>query len=135
VAGSDHPGSSAQGDARGAFLVRDMLDDAIRSRDRRRLGRVTELELELGPDNSLRVTYVLLGVEAHVGRIAHPLRRFLARFLKGRFEKRVPVSEIEEIGPTVRLRGMATDYDLDSGDRWVARKLLRFIPGNGGPVE
>ena len=40
----------ADSHAEGAYLVRDVFDDAIRSRDRRRLGRVVDIELELSDD-------------------------------------------------------------------------------------
>lgn len=118
-----------------SYLVRDVLDEALRSRDRHRLGRVADIELELGPHGTMRATYLLLGVETHLGRLSHRVSRFAHRFLHGRFEKRVAVGEVEELGPTIRLRGGAADYDLDSGDRWVARHILRFIPGNGGESE
>jgi hypothetical protein len=115
-----------------AYLVRDVLDEAIRSRDRRRLGRVADIELVLSADGTLRATNLCLGVETHLRRLSRRVSRFAHRYLRGRFEKSVGVGEVEELGPTVRLRGMASDYDLDSGDQWVARKILRFIPGNGG---
>lgn len=119
----------------GALLVRDILDNQIRSRERRRLGRVGDVELAFDDDGGVRLASIVLGPEALAGRISARLRRALRRLLGGRFERRVSVDEIDELGPTVRLRGRASAYDLDSGDRWVARNILRFIPGNGGPPE
>jgi hypothetical protein len=119
----------------GGLLVRDILDGQILSMDRRRIGRVADVEAEIGEDGRLRLTNLVIGPEALAGRISHRLQRLFHRALKGRFEQRVPVSEIEELGPTVRLRKLAERYDLDSGDDWVALHILRFIPGNGREHE
>jgi hypothetical protein len=51
--------------------------------------------------------------------------------LRGRFEHRIDVSEVEEIGPTLRLRGRADGYDVGGLDRGIIRRFLRFIPGSG----
>jgi hypothetical protein len=65
-----------------------------------------------------------------VGRIGSCLRPLAHLLLRGRFEHRIPVAEIEDVGPTVRLRGTAEEYGLDRSDRWLAEHILRFIPGS-----
>ena len=65
-----------------------------------------------------------------MGRVGSRLRPLAHLLLRGRFEHRIPMAEIEDVGPTVRLRGTAEEYGLDQSDRWLAEHILRFIPGS-----
>src|SRR5829696_9045 len=125
------PDRSAPESGTGALLVRDVMDSQLESSDGRRIGRVGDLEAELSPDGRLRVTAVLVGPQVLLGRLSFRLREPADRLLRGRFLQRVAIEEVEETGPTVRLRGRADDYTTDRGDRWVAERVLRYIPGHG----
>ena len=122
---------SAPGRSTGALLVRDVIDSQLQSSDGRRIGRVGDLEAELSPDGRLRVTAVLVGPQVLLGRLSFRLREPADRLLRGRFLQRVAIEEVEETGPTVRLRGRGGDYTTGQGDRWVAERVLRYIPGHG----
>lgn len=113
------------------LTMRDVIDGQLESADGRRLARVADAEAEWRADGSLWVTDLLVGPEAHLGRVGTPLRSLGQRLLRGRFEHRIPVSEVEELGPTVRLKGRSSDYPLQGMDDWIVRRILRFIPGNG----
>src|SRR5215212_2513358 len=116
--------------ADGMLLVRDVLDAQLETADARRVGRVADL-LATWDEDGLHVCEILVGPQPLAGRVSYRLRTLAMRLLADRFLKRVAITEVEEVGPTVRLRDEAARYDLDSGDRWVAEHILRFLPGNG----
>jgi hypothetical protein len=74
--------------------------------------------------------HLVVGPEELSGRVASRLRHVAHLLLCGRCDHRIPVAEIEDVGPTVRLRGTAEEYGLDRADRWFAEHILRFIPGS-----
>ena len=109
----------------------DIMDMQLESSDGRPSGRVADIEAELRDDGALVLTQLVVGPEALSGRVASRLRPLAHRLLRGRFDHRIPVTEIEDVGPTVRLRGTAEDYGLGRSDRWIAEHILRLIPGSG----
>ncbi len=113
------------------MTMRDMIDAQIESADGRKLGRVADIETRRAADGTLHAAALLLGPEAQLGAVSARLRGLLSRLLKGRFDHRIDVAEIEEVGPTVKLRQRADAYGLDGADRWLIEHVLRFIPGNG----
>ncbi len=115
----------------GALVMRDILDAQLESADGRRMGRVGDVEAEWREDGSLHLVNLVVGPAVLAGRISGRLRGPVGRLLSGRMEHRIPVAEIEELGPTVRLRRPARDYSIGGAEEWVAKHILRFIPGNG----
>lgn len=113
------------------LVMRDILDSQLATLDGRKVGRAAELEAEWRDDGRLVLRRLVLGPEAHAGRIAGFLGRLAHRVLSGRFEHAVELSEIEEIGPTLRLSRPASEYDLGDADRWIMDHILRWIPGSG----
>lgn len=113
------------------LVMRDLLDAQLETADGVRIGRVADIEAEWRDDGTLMLTHILAGPQALAGRVASrlvPVARFIFR---DRFERRIPMNEIVETGPTVRLRGNAVDYTVGQSDRWIAQHILRFIPGSG----
>jgi sporulation protein YlmC with PRC-barrel domain len=108
----------------------DIMDMQLETSDGRHVGRVADIEAELREDGTLALTHLVVGPEALSGRVASRLRPLAHRLLRGRFDHRIPLAEIQEVGPTVRLRGTAEEYGLDRSDRWLAEHILRFIPGS-----
>ena len=113
------------------LVMRDLMDAQLESTDGRPLGRVDDLLAELDGDGRLRIVEVATGPEALAGRASSRLRPLVHRLLRGRLDARIPLTEIEELGPTIRLRGPATEYRAGRSDQWVADHLLRWIPGSG----
>jgi len=95
------------------------------------IGRVADIELEMQENGMLLVTALLTGPQALAGRISPRLQKFLRFLLRDRFEGRIPLSEVETIGPTLRLRKRASDYTVGQSERWIASSILRWIPGSG----
>ena len=109
----------------------DIMDMQLETSDGCHVGRVADIEAELRDDGALVLTHLVVGPEALSGRVGSRLRPLAHLLLRGRFEHRIPMAEIEDVGPTVRLRGTAEDYGLGRSDRWIAEHILRLIPGSG----
>ena len=113
------------------LAMRDLLDAQLETADGVRIGRIADIEAYWRDDGTLTLTHIHAGPQALAGRVASrlvPVARFIFR---DRFEQRIPMSEVVETGPTVRLRGNAVDYAIGQSDRWIAQHILRFIPGSG----
>jgi sporulation protein YlmC with PRC-barrel domain len=109
-------------------LLRDIVDGQLRTREGRRIGRVADVELEWTAQG-VYVRRMLLGPEAHLGRVWSRLASLGERLWHGRHEHAIDASEIEEIGPNVMLRNTADHYDTGNADEWIRRHIFRFIPG------
>ncbi|MDQ3870796.1 MAG: hypothetical protein M3301_04165 [Chloroflexota bacterium] len=113
------------------LTMRDIVDGQLESVDGRRLARVADARAEWREDGSLWVTDLVIGPEALAGRVSDRLLAVVHRLLAGRFEHAIAISEVEELGPTIRLRGRASDYSLGGADRWIVKHIFRFLPGSG----
>jgi hypothetical protein len=109
----------------------DLVDGELQSADGRSLGRVDDVSAELRDDGSLVLIEIMAGPEALAGHVSRRARRLLARVLRGRLDTRIPLSEVRELGPTIRLRREAAAYRTGRSDRWIAERVLRWIPGSG----
>lgn len=113
------------------FSIRDILDSQLLTSDGRRIGRVADISAEELVDGSLRLTQLVVGPQALAGRISSHLRTLVHFLLRDRFEHTIPISEVTRFGPTLYLRGKAEDYAVGQSERWIAKHILRWIPGNG----
>ena len=113
------------------LAMRDIMDSQLETRDKRKIGRVADIEAELRDDGTLVLTYLVTGPQALTGRVASHLRPIARFLLRDRFEHRIPLKEVENFGPTLRLRGKAKDYAVGQSERWIADHILRWIPGSG----
>jgi hypothetical protein len=113
------------------FSIRDILDSQLLTSDGRRIGRVADISAEELADGSLRLTQLVAGPQALAGRINPHLRSLFHFFLRDRFEHSIPISEVTRFGPTLYLRGKAEDYAVGQSERWLAKHILLWIPGNG----
>lgn len=111
--------------------IRDIIDSQLETADGVAIGRVADIELEVQEDGTLLLTALLEGPQALAGRISPRLQHFLRLLLRGRFESRIPFSEVVAIGPTLRLRQGVDAYTVGQSERWIARYVLRWIPGSG----
>ncbi len=108
--------------------MRDLMDLQLRTSDGADIGRVDDLEGEVRGDGSLVLTTIRTGPEALSGRVSSRLRPIVERLLRGRFDARIPVEEVEDYGLTLVLRGRAGDYATGASERRLAG-WIRRIPG------
>jgi hypothetical protein len=111
--------------------IADIIDSQLETSDKKNIGRVADVETEWREDGTLVLTNLVTGPQALSGRVATPLRSFFQRLLRDRFEHRIALDEIEAFGPTLHLRGKATDYPVGQSEHWIADHILRWIPGSG----
>ena len=120
---------SARGDD--IFSIADILDSQLETHDKKNIGRVADIEVMWNDDGTLTLTDLVTGPQVLAGRVARPLRTLFQRLLRDRFEQRIPLSEVEDFGPTLRLHKKATEYSVGQSERWLADHILRWIPGSG----
>lgn len=111
--------------------MRDIADGLLESADGVDLGRVSDIEIVLDGDGTPRLTAMLVGPEALAGRVSSHLRPIIRFFFRGRFDHRISLEEVEEFGPTLKLRHAADHYSVGHADDWIYQHILRFIPGSG----
>ncbi len=123
---------SASTDQEGKKLsIADIIDNQLETSDKIEIGRVADIEAEWREDGSLVLINVVTGPQALARRVASRLEPFFKFLFRDRFEHRISLDEIEEFGPTLRLRNKATSYKVGQSDRWIAEHILRWIPGSG----
>ena len=111
--------------------MRDIADGQLETADGKKVGRVADVRAYWRQDGTLVLTHLLVGPEALGGRVSSRLRRPLHRLLRGRFDHRIALGDVAEVGVNVKLRRRAAEYRHLGSDRWIVDKLLRFIPGSG----
>lgn len=112
------------------LFIRDIIDSQLESADQLALGRVADVEMELQEDGQLVLTSLVTGPQALAGRVSHGLRHIFAFFLRDRFECHLSLHEVVSFGPTIHLRKKAAEYPVGQSERWIARYILRWIPGS-----
>ena len=113
------------------FSIRDILDSQLETCDKHSIGRVSDIEGEWQDDGTLIITHLVIGPQTLAGRVAEPLRTIVHFFLRDRFDNRIPLSDVENFGPTLQLRKTASEYAVGKTDTWIANYILRWIPGSG----
>ena len=118
-----------RGSGQRTLFMRDIVDGQLRTREGRRIGRVADVEVEW-TSRGLFLRDMTLGPEAHASRVSGRLGALLHRLFGGGKEHRIPISEVEEIGPNVMLKQTADSYDVGNADDWIRDHIFRFIPGS-----
>ncbi|QBD75371.1 hypothetical protein EPA93_04885 [Ktedonosporobacter rubrisoli] len=113
-----------------ALSLRDLIDSQLETQDGIEIGRVSDVLAQWSEGGTLHVTHVVVGPQALAGRIATPLRNLLRALLHDRFDHCIPLSEVEQFGATLRLRQPASNYEVGKSDAWIAKHILRWIPGS-----
>jgi hypothetical protein len=113
------------------FSIRDIIDSQLETSDDIEIGRVADIEAEWRPDGSLVLTSLVDGPQALMARISPELTPLARWLFRDRFDHSIPISDVEYFGPTLRLRGRAQEYPVGRSEQWIAKYLLRWIPGSG----
>jgi hypothetical protein len=113
------------------FSIRDIIDSQLESRDNIELSRVDDIEITQQEDGTFVLTTIIIGPQALAKRTARPLYSVFRFLLHDRFEYSISLNEVESFGPTLRLRRDASDYSIGYIELWIAKHILRWIPGSG----
>jgi len=114
-------------------LVRDCLDKVMEDRNKRRMGRVDGIVLELAAGRPPRVAYVELGVKTLMNRLSLRLGRVIGRFMESRHIKSAPY-RIAWSAVRVGLNHVEADVEADKTpalewELWLRKNVIRRIPG------
>jgi sporulation protein YlmC with PRC-barrel domain len=111
-------------------LVYRILDDQLVDVDGRRCGRVDDLEFDGDLGDPPRLHAVLSGSGTWHRRLPRPLRRIGRRAFGagtlGADVIRVPWTQVEDIGTTVKLKAKARELGLGQGDDRQARTIEKL---------
>ena len=114
-------------------LMRDCLDKQVEDSDKRRMGRVDGIILELETGRPPRVAYIELGVKTLMNRLSRRLGRMTGRLMK-RFHiapdpYRIPWGKVR-----VGLNKVVVDVEAEKTpalewELWLRKKVIGRIPG------
>ncbi|HKN83058.1 MAG TPA: hypothetical protein VJW17_06470 [Pyrinomonadaceae bacterium] len=114
-------------------LIKDCLDKQLDDRNKRRMGRVDGIMLEVEPNRPPRVAYIEVGVKTLMDRISKRLGRAVASLLK-RFDVdpepyRIPWGKLK-----VGLNKVEADVEAEETpalewELWLRKKVIGRIPG------
>jgi hypothetical protein len=114
-------------------LIRDCLDKQLEDRNKRRMGRVDGIILEIEPNRPPRVAYIEVGVKTLMDRISKRLGRMVASLLK-RFDLdpdpyRIPWGKLK-----IGLNKVEADVEAEKTpalewELWLRKKVIGRIPG------
>ncbi|SRR5579884_1598767 len=113
------------------FSIRDIIDSQLETSDDVEIGRVADIEAEYREDGSLVLVSLVSGPQALVARISPRLVPLAHWLFRDRFESCIAIDDVEYFGPTLRLCRRAKDYAVGRSEQWIAKYLLRWIPGSG----
>lgn len=107
-------------------LVSQLIDLPIVDRDERSCGIVDDIEFSGSAGKETRISALLVGPGAYVGRMPRWLF-WIVRKIAGHRMARVPATDVAEIGSVVKLKSRAEDFKLHI----VENKVARWIPRGG----
>jgi hypothetical protein len=121
-------------------LVRDVLDKKLLDREECPMGRVDGLVMRVGERSQPRITHIQLGGSTPWMRVHPALARLGARLARmwgpGRTEPvRIPWSHVLTAGKDIRLDVKARDTGAIDWEIWLARHIIKRIPGSGQAEE
>jgi hypothetical protein len=114
-------------------LIRDCLDKQLDDRNKRRMGRVDGIILEIEPNRPPRVAYIEVGVKTLKDRISIRLGKLIARLLKSRNidpdPYRIPWGKLH-----VGLNNVVADVEAEKTpalewELWLRKRVIGRIPG------
>jgi len=116
-------------------LVRDMLDTQVLDREKRPLGKVDGVGLELGEGTPPRVAYFEIDAVTAWSRLGKRFGRW-AKKLAAHWERdghpyRFNWSQVRDFGIDIEIEVDAEDSPPFDFERWVREKLVKRIPGGG----
>jgi hypothetical protein len=114
-------------------LVRDCLDKQVDDRNKRRMGRVDGIILEVEPGRPPRVAYIELGVKTLMNRLSERLGNAIGNFMESRHIESAPY-RIAWGRVHVGLNTVRADVEADKTpalewELWLRKKVIGRIPG------
>lgn len=115
-----------------------LLDRQLVDRAQELCGKVDDVELTEGETGDLLVTALLSGPGVLSARLRAPWGRWIVsahRRLAGGAPERIPMTDVADLGATIRLGVSRRGLGNQAGERWVASHVTSHIPGSGHAPE
>ena len=117
-------------------LVRDVMDKKLVDRENRDMGRVDGLVMHVGSSSQPRITNILVGGTTPWMRLSPVLARASARLArlwgpKSAEPVRIPWSRVRAVDKDIKLDVLALETGAIDWDIWIARYIIKRIPGSG----
>ncbi|PYR58249.1 MAG: hypothetical protein DMF85_11300 [Acidobacteria bacterium] len=115
-------------------LARDLLDNQVKDRQGRKMGKVDGIVLVLRRGRPPRVAAIELSLVSLLNRVSPRLGAF-ARWFERRFgvhdasPLRIPIEKLQSIGVDVTADVDATRTSAYAWDKWMSRVFIGRIPG------
>lgn len=116
------------------LLVRDVLDQQLLDRRKRRVGKVDGIVVELGADDHARVLYLEVGNAI----LAHRVARWLGRLCEWLREHvsphrapplRISWKKVRDIDVSVHVDVDASAAETERWEGWLREHVIEHIPG------
>lgn len=121
-------------------LVRDVLDKRLVDREDCEMGRVDGLVMQFGEHSQPRITHIEIGGNALWGRLHPVVARLAAKLARKWGPKRtapvsIPWSRVVAAGKDIKLDVEAKETGAIDWEIWIARHIIKRIPGGGHEKE
>jgi hypothetical protein len=124
-------------EGRRIWVVLELLDRQLVARDGRLVGKVDDIEFEIGDDPGAMPTVSALvsgmgALAAHLGgstgrALAAAERRLAAD--RNRHPSRIDLAEVTDIGSAIELAADHDELDVNRAEQWTRDVIIDKIPG------
>jgi hypothetical protein len=117
-------------------LIRDVLDEQVIDRRKRKMGKVDGLIMVLRKDQPPRLAYIELGMST----LGHRLHPRLGKWVEALGRKwgvrdgkpfRVPWSKVHPLELDLKVDLDADETPVLNWEKWLNQHLIKHIPGSG----
>lgn len=119
-------------------LIRDVLDDQMIDKKKRKIGKVDGIVVELRKDKPPRVAYIENGMSVAANRISSRLGRLIEKIGRRWGARhgepyRIPWSKVGKIdvGIELKIDIDASETPLFDWEKWLDKNVIERIPGGG----
>jgi hypothetical protein len=117
-------------------LIRDVLDNQLVDREKRPMGKADGIVIVLRKDKPPRLAYIEVGMTTVTHRLSERLGRLVERMgrkwgVRHGKPYRIAWGKVRDVGIDVDLDLEADETPVMAWEKWLARHIVRRIPGAG----
>lgn len=117
-------------------LIRDVLDNQIKDREKCPMGKADGIVFVLRKGKPPRLAYLEVGM----GTLAHRISKRLGKFaesvgrrwgVRGGLPFRIPWAKVRDVGIDVEVDLDASETPVMDWEKWLKERVISRIPGGG----
>lgn len=117
-------------------LIRDVLDNQLVDKEKRRMGKADGIVLVLRKDKPPRLAYIETGMSTLMHRLSARLGKFVERMgskwgVRHGKPFRLSWDKVRHVGIDVDLDVDADETPLMDWEKWLVKNIVGRIPGSG----